>query len=142
MRSVKENPANVRAFALLGDIYHHREQYDRACQAYAEARHLRPDKRAFRLRLIDSGVRAHRLEAAAFELREMLEQEPREADLWAALGIVLAGTGHSLEARSAFDRAAELDSSGRGYSEGLAILRSDDAYSRLLVEFWPRIFDF
>jgi predicted Zn-dependent protease len=138
IQSVQENPANVRAHALLGDIYLYREQYERASLAYAEASRIRPDKRIFRLRFVDSSVRAGRLESAAFELRVMLEHEPGNADLWAALAVVLAGMGETGDSRAAIERAAGLDSTG--YGGGLALLQSDDAYSRLMGEYWLRIF--
>jgi tetratricopeptide (TPR) repeat protein len=141
IRSVDENSDNVRAHALLGDIYRHREQYDRACVAYGEATRIRPDIRVFRMRLIDSSVRAQKPDLAVFELRNMVVQEPGNADLWAALGVALAGSREWQAARAALERAAELDTAGHGYLEGVSLLQTDEAYHRLLLEYWPRIFD-
>jgi hypothetical protein len=138
IRSVQENPANVRAHALLGDIYLYRGEYERATVAYTEASRIRPDIRIFRLRLIDASARCGQLESAAFELRVLLEREPDQAGLWAALGIVLAGSGEMGEAEASLEKAAGLDPAAYG---GLpALVDSDDPFLRLMRDYWAGIF--
>jgi tetratricopeptide (TPR) repeat protein len=108
VRSLDENPGNVRAHVYLGDVWARRGDYARAVVAYRAAVTLMPDWRDYRLRLVDALVRSGAPGEAVPEARLLIEHEPTNPRLWSVYGIVLLGAGQIDAARSAF-RVARID---------------------------------
>ena len=66
--------------------------------------------------------------AAAFHLRWLCEQEPKNADWWKRLGISNAEAGHWAESHRAYEAVCGLlpDDAGLRYAAGLAALAGND----------------
>lgn len=107
-KSLRENPANVRAYYVLGDIYRYQNRLESASRAYAGALVYRPDIRDIRLKRIDVSIRGGELEVAAQDLEYILDSDPDAHEYWAMYGLVLLEMGRQQEGVSALHRAIRL----------------------------------
>jgi tetratricopeptide (TPR) repeat protein len=114
-RALQVYPYNVNAFILLGELYASQKRYDLACESYAKAVELRPDKESVRVQYVGALFNSGRYEEAVPQLRWLVEKHPDVLGYWDGLGMALSSLGRREELKEVdLHTAMLLANAGRG----------------------------
>lgn len=107
-KSLDAYPESHAAWCGLGVIAFEMKEYDRAADYFRTAIKIRPQFVMYRRNLVNALIDAGKGEEAIVELEALLAVDPENAVEWRRYGDLLAEGGHSLEARTAYEKVLHL----------------------------------
>jgi len=106
------NPNRVGSWVKLGELYREARALDRALEAFDRAARLRPRNLTVQHRIAEILLQKGQIEDATQRLRAILDADRSFGKAWLDLGRAYAAEGQCDEARRAWRRALDHQSSG------------------------------